>query len=58
MGGFHSHGVVWVSLAIILAAEIVLAIFGHATIIAAEKWIAVVLAVLFCGTRLIRVAAY
>jgi NCS1 family nucleobase:cation symporter-1 len=49
MGGFHSHGVVWVSLAIILAAEIVLAIFGHATIIAAEKWIAVVLAVLFAG---------
>jgi NCS1 family nucleobase:cation symporter-1 len=41
--------VVWVSLAIILAAEIVLAIFGHATIIAAEKWIAVVLAVLFAG---------
>ncbi len=49
MGGFHSHAVVWVSLAIILAAEIVLAIFGHATIIAAEKWIAIVLAVLFAG---------
>jgi NCS1 family nucleobase:cation symporter-1 len=49
MGGFHSHGVVWVSLAIILAAEIVLAIYGHATIIAAEKWIVVVLAVLFAG---------
>lgn len=49
MSGFHSHMVVWVSLAIILAAEIVLAIFGHATIIAAEKWIALVLAVLFAG---------
>jgi nucleobase:cation symporter-1, NCS1 family len=49
MGGFHSHAVVWVSLAIILAAEILLAIFGHATIIAAEKWIAVVLAILFGG---------
>ncbi|MFD1555052.1 purine-cytosine permease family protein [Paraburkholderia silviterrae] len=45
--GWHGHGVIWVSLAIILAAEILLAIFGHATIIAAEKWIAVVLAVLF-----------
>lgn len=49
MAGFHSQAVVWVSLAIVLAAEILLAIFGHATIIAAEKWIAVVLAVLFGG---------
>jgi len=51
---FHTAGLtgsslVWPSLAIILAAEILLAIFGHATIIAAEKWIAVVLAILFCG---------
>ncbi|WP_433706616.1 purine-cytosine permease family protein [Paraburkholderia sacchari] len=49
MGGFHSHAVVWISLAIILVAEILLAIFGHATIIAAEKWIAVALAILFGG---------
>ena len=49
MGGFQSHAVVWVSLAIILAAEILLAIFGHATIIAAEKWIALALAILFGG---------
>ncbi|WP_158904808.1 cytosine permease [Burkholderia sp. L27(2015)] len=47
MVGFQSPAVVWVSLAIILATETVLAIFGHATIIVAEKWIAVVLAVLF-----------
>ena len=47
LAGWQGQGVVWVSLAIILAAEILLAIFGHATIIAAEKWIAVVLAVLF-----------
>jgi nucleobase:cation symporter-1, NCS1 family len=49
MGGFHSHAVVWVALAIILSAEIMLAIFGHATIIAAEKWIALALAILFGG---------
>jgi nucleobase:cation symporter-1, NCS1 family len=47
--GFHSHATVWVSLAIILAAETALAIFGHATIILAEKWIALLLAVLFAG---------
>jgi len=49
MGGFHSHAIVWISLGIILAAEILLAIFGHATIIAAEKWIALALAILFGG---------
>jgi nucleobase:cation symporter-1, NCS1 family len=49
IAGFQGHPVVWVSLAIILGAEILLAIYGHATIIAAEKWIAVVLAVLFAG---------
>nr|WP_294867243.1 cytosine permease [uncultured Pseudogulbenkiania sp.] len=49
MGGFTSSLVVWISLAIILAAEIILAIFGHATIIAAEKWIAMILATLFAG---------
>jgi NCS1 family nucleobase:cation symporter-1 len=49
IAGFQGHTVVWVSLAIILAAETLLAIFGHATIIAAEKWIALVLAVLFAG---------
>jgi len=49
MVGFQSQAVVWVSLTIILATETLLAIFGHATIIAAEKWIAVVLAVLFGG---------
>ncbi|MDN0083894.1 cytosine permease [Crenobacter sp. SG2305] len=49
MTGADSPLVVWLSLAIILAAEIGLAIFGHATIIAAEKWIAVILATLFAG---------
>ncbi len=47
--GLTGASLIWLSLAIILAAEIVLAVFGHATIIAAEKWIAVILAVLFCG---------
>jgi len=49
IAGITGSFVIWVSLAIILGAEILLAVFGHATIIAAEKWIAVVLAVLFAG---------
>jgi len=49
IGGFSGPAVIWVALAVVLAAEIVLALFGHATIIAAEKWIAVVLALLFTG---------
>jgi len=47
--GFAGSATIWVALAVVLAAEILLALFGHATIIAAEKWIAVVLAVLFAG---------
>jgi NCS1 family nucleobase:cation symporter-1 len=47
--GFAGSWVIWVSLGIIVAAEILLALYGHATIIAAEKWIAVVLAILFAG---------
>ena len=42
----------WVSLAIILAGEILLAIYGHATILAAEKYISIVLGVLFVGLLL------
>lgn len=49
LGGMSGPILVWVALAIVLAAEILLAVFGHATIIAAEKWIAGVLAVLFAG---------
>ncbi len=47
--GMTGRPMIWVSLALVLAAEILLAVYGHATIIAAEKWIAVILAVLFCG---------
>jgi NCS1 family nucleobase:cation symporter-1 len=49
LGGLSGPVFVWIALAIVLAAEIVLAVFGHATIIAAEKWIAGVLALLFAG---------
>lgn len=47
--GFAGTTSIWVALVVVLAAEILLALFGHATIIAAEKWIAVVLAILFAG---------
>lgn len=47
--GFAGSLTIWISLAVVLAAEILLALFGHATIIAAEKWIAVILAILFAG---------
>jgi NCS1 family nucleobase:cation symporter-1 len=43
----------WAALLIVLIAEILLAIYGHATIIAAEKWIALVLIVLFTGLLII-----
>ena len=49
LGGMSGPAFVWIALGVVLAAEILLAVFGHATIIAAEKWIAVVLAVLFAG---------
>lgn len=39
----------WVALAVVLAGEILLAIYGHATIIAAEKYISIVLGLLFLG---------
>ena len=47
--GFTGSATIWVALGIVLAAEIVLALFGHATIIAAENWMAWVLTVLFLG---------
>lgn len=42
----------WVALALVLVAEILLAIYGHATIIAAERIIAVVLGIIFFGLLL------
>jgi NCS1 family nucleobase:cation symporter-1 len=39
----------WASMLVVLVAEILLAIYGHATIVAAEKWLAVLLLVLFAG---------
>jgi NCS1 family nucleobase:cation symporter-1 len=47
--GFGGSATIWVALGVVLTAEILLALFGHATIISAEKAIAVVLAVLFAG---------
>lgn len=52
LAGVTHPAIVWVSIGIVLAAEIALAIFGHATIIAAEKWIGLVLTVLFAGLAL------
>ena len=49
IGGVAGPSVIWISLGVVLAAEILLALFGHATIIAAEKWIALILVVLFAG---------
>ncbi len=52
LAGFGGHGAVWFALALVLAAEIIVAVYGHATIIAAEGLIAIVLAVLFFGLAL------
>ncbi|KIX13062.1 purine-cytosine permease family protein [Dethiosulfatarculus sandiegensis] len=41
--------VMWVCLGLVLFGEILLAIYGHATIIKAEQWIAVVLGIMFIG---------
>jgi NCS1 family nucleobase:cation symporter-1 len=49
LAGFAGAGAEWVALALVLAAEIAIAVYGHATIIAAESVIAVILAVLFLG---------
>lgn len=43
----------WISLLIVLCAEILLAIYGHATIIAVEKYLAVILVVMFAGVAII-----
>ena len=42
----------WIALGLVLIGEILLAIYGHATIIAAEKYISIVLGVLFLGLLL------
>jgi len=39
----------WVAMLIVLTAETLIAIYGHATIIAAEKWISLALIALFLG---------
>ena len=52
LAGYSGHSAVWVALGVVLAIEIIMAVYGHATIIAAEGLIAVVLAVLFCGLAL------
>lgn len=47
--GFTGSTTIWWALCLVLSAEILLALYGHATIIAAEQWIAVVLTVLFAA---------
>ena len=42
-------GLLWICLFAVLALEIILALYGHATILAAEKWLAIILAVVFIG---------
>jgi len=49
LGGASGAAVVWLSIALVLAAEIAIAVYGHATIIAAEKWIGLLLTVMFAG---------
>lgn len=39
----------WICLLIVLVGEITLAIYGHATILRAEQWLAVILGVMFLG---------
>ena len=49
IAGLNQPVMMWVALGMVLVGEIFLAIFGHATIIAAEKWIAMILSTLFAG---------
>lgn len=46
-GAPDAQWVMWICLAVVLVGEITLAIYGHATILKVESWIAVVLAVMF-----------
>lgn len=48
-GAPDTQWLMWICLAIILAGEITLAIYGHATIIKAEQWLAIVLGIMFVG---------
>lgn len=44
-----SGALMWICLLIVLVAEITLAIYGHATILKAEQWLAVLLGIMFIG---------
>lgn len=48
-GAPDTQWLMWLCLAIVLVGEITLAIYGHATIIKAEQWLAIVLAIMFVG---------
>lgn len=48
-GAPDTQWLMWICLAIVLVGEITLAIYGHATIIKAEQWLAIVLAIMFIG---------
>ena len=43
----------WIAMFIVLLAEILVAIYGHATIIAAEKWVSLLLVIMFFGLLMI-----
>lgn len=49
LAGARGGAIVWLSIVLVLVAEIAIAVYGHATILAAEKWIGLVLAALFAG---------
>ena len=48
LGGFTGPLVPWIGLALVLALEILIAIYGHATIIFMESYIVIFLALIFC----------
>jgi NCS1 family nucleobase:cation symporter-1 len=48
-GAPDTHLLMWICLAIVLIGEVTLAIYGHATIIKAEQWLAIVLGIMFIG---------
>lgn len=49
IAGMNGSGYEWIALALVLMAEVIIAVYGHATIIAAEGISAVVLGLLFAG---------
>jgi NCS1 family nucleobase:cation symporter-1 len=54
LAGLPTTAVVsWTAMFVVLIAETLIAIYGHATILAAEKWVSVVLVLMFAGLLII-----